>query len=232
MQSKARILIVDDELAIRTILERILQREGFKVVHAANGKEAFESLVTEKPDLMILDLNLPDVKGEEICRLVRKDPAVQSLPILILTGRSAEGLSAECLDGGADDYVSKPFDIKDLVARVNALLRRSRLYAAEDSIIQKGVIVIHVGERRVMIKGKPVGKLAPKEFALLKQLVLEAPKVLDKNTLALNAWGVSAESLHHRTLDVHMRRIRQKLGPRAARCLITVPSIGYQWSES
>jgi len=226
---KARILIVDDELAIRSVLERILQREGFRVVHAATGQEALESVKVEKPDLMILDLNLPDLNGEEICQRVRKDPAAQSIPILILTGRSTEGLSADCLDGGADDYVNKPFDIKEMVSRVKALLRRPRLYSSEDSIIQKGIIAIHVGERRVMVKGKPAGKLAPKEFALLKQLVLHSPKVLDKNTLALNAWGISAERLNSRTLDVHMRRIRQKLGRAAARYLITVPSIGYQW---
>jgi DNA-binding response OmpR family regulator len=228
---KPRILVVDDEAAIRLVLERILQPHGYRVVQSATGREALETVAAEKPDLMILDLNLPDMNGEEICRRIRKDPDIQSIPIMILTGRSAEGLSVECLDGGADDYVSKPFDIKEMVARVKALLRRPRIYAGDESVIHKGMIAIYVGERRIVVQGKPVGKLSPKEFSLLKLLVLHAPKVLDKNTLALNAWGLSAERLHHRTLDVHMRRIRQKLGSSAARCLITVPSVGYQWTD-
>jgi two-component system phosphate regulon response regulator PhoB len=117
-----------------------------------------------------------------------------------------------------------------MLARVKALLRRPRLYAAEDSVIGSGAVTIHRAEHRVFIKGKATAKLSPKEFALLTQLVLHAPKVLDKSTLALKAWGISLERLHHRTLDVHILRIRKKLGA-SARYLVTVPSIGYQWAE-
>jgi two-component system, OmpR family, KDP operon response regulator KdpE len=226
-----RILVVDDEQPIRQILERILTRDGYEVLQAANGEQALKLVCEEKPDLMILDLNLPDCTGEDIFTQIRKDASVHAIPILVLTGRGTDGLSAQCLNGGADDYLSKPFDLQELLARVHALLRRPALYMAADTVIEKGDIAIHIAERRVMFKGKAIERLAPKEFALLKQLVLHAPKVLDKNSLALGAWGALAERLHHRTLDVHVRRIRQKVGPEAASRLKTIPAIGYQWAD-
>ena len=227
----SRILIVDDEAPVRNLLGRVLHNEGYSVYVAVNGQEALNSVKQQKPDMMILDLNLPDLSGEDICNKVRKDPEIQAIPILILTGRSTAGLSTQCLNGGADAYLSKPFDIKELVAHVRALLRRPRVYASDDAVIQRGGVAIHVAERQVLVNGRPVKDMAPKEFALLKQLLLHSPRVLDKNTLALNAWGTPADSLHRRTLDVHVRRIRQKIGPAAARCLKTVPAIGYQWFQ-
>lgn len=232
MTRLARILVVDDELSVRAVLERILRKEGFQVSLAACGKEALQAIENQRPDVMILDLNLPDLSGDAVCQKIRKDPLACSVSILILTGRASEGLPAECLNGGADDYLAKPFDIKELIARVRALLRRPRLYTADDSVLQKGPLSLHVGERRVSVKGWEAPSLAPKEFELLKQLLLHAPKVIDKNILALAVWGVPADRLHRRTLDVHMRRIRQKIGPKASRCLKTVPVIGYQWLDA
>lgn len=225
-----RILIVDDDPQLRHLLERTLVPKGFTVLHAATGEEALRIISNEQPNLLILDLGLPDISGEEVCRRVRKNPCVQSLPILILTGRSTEGLLAKSLEGGADDYLDKPYDISVLVARVRALLRRPRLYDSDDTVLQSGPVTIHIAERRVLVDARPIPALAPKEFELLRHLMLHAPKVVNKNTLALKVWGVPFEQVHERTMGVHVRRIRQKLGPAVADCLKTIPGIGLQWT--
>lgn len=226
-----KILVVDDEPGVRAILERVLEREGYKVLAADGGRAALEIARQEKPDVLVLDYLLPDLSGQAVCQSIRKDPAIQALPVLILTGQAAEGLPAQCLDSGADDYLAKPFDANELAARVRALLRRPRLYGSKDSVLERGAITIHTAERRVLVKGHIVKALSPKEFDLLYHIVMHAPNVLDKNTLALKAWGVPYEHLNPRTLDVHVRRIRAKLGRSAAGSLLTVPTIGYQWTS-
>jgi len=227
----ACILVVDDEPSLRILLSRIFVKEGFKVLASANGGEGLETAFKERPDLVILDLNLPDMNGEEVCQKIRQDPAIGTTPVLILTGKTTEGLSARCLNRGADAYLSKPFDVDDILAHVRALLRRANSGVSGQEVLSKGRITIRTGERRVFWKGRRVEALAPKEFDLLCHLVSHAPKVLDKKALALRAWGVPLEQLHVRTLDVHIRRIRRKLGPAAAGCLKTVPSVGFQWIE-
>ena len=225
-----RILIVDDELSIRNLLNRVLTREGFEVILAASGKEGLDTAAKLRSDLVILDLNLPDFYGEDVCQQMRKVPSIENVPVLILTGKAAQGLSARCLNGGADDYLSKPFDIEDITAHIRALLRRSQGRVSSRGAIAKGQITIRVPERMVSWKGRRIETLAPKEFEILKNLLLEAPRVVDKNSLALKVWGIPAQELHQRTLDVHIRRIRKKLGP-AASCLKTIPAIGFQWLD-
>jgi DNA-binding response OmpR family regulator len=223
--------VVDDEPSIQGLLRRLLVGEGFEVLSATNGQEGLALAAKEKPDLIILDLNLPDLYGEEVCSRLRQDAATESVPVLILTGKSATGLSARCLNGGADDYLSKPFDIADILAHLRALLRRSQGRVSNRGVITSGRLTIRISERMVSWKGRRVATLAPKEFDILRLLVLDAPNVLDKNTLALKAWGISSDQLHQRTLDVHIRRIRKKLGPAAALCLKTIPAIGFQWLD-
>jgi DNA-binding response OmpR family regulator len=226
-----RILVVDDEPSLRSLLRRVLGREGFEVLLATNGREGLDSAAKEKPDLVVLDLSLPDVDGDEVCRQMRRTPAIENIPVLILTGKTAEGLLARCLNGGADDYLTKPFDIEEILARLRALLRRSRGLLSSQQGISKGRLTIRVAERMVLWNGQRIPALAPKEFELLRHLVFHAPSVLDKNTLALKAWGVPFDQLHRRTLDVHIRRIRRKLGPTAASCLKTIPAVGFQWLD-
>jgi DNA-binding response OmpR family regulator len=227
----ARILVVDDEASIRNLLIRVFAQESFEVLTATNGHEGLETAAKYRPDLIILDLNLPDLYGEDVCKSIRQTSSIENVPVLILTGKNAEGLPARCLDGGADDYLSKPFDVQEIMARSRALLRRSHGLASSREALSRGRLTIRVAERMVLWKGHRIETLAPKEFEILRLLVLEAPKVLDKNALAVKAWGVPSEQLHQRTLDVHIRRIRKKLGPAAATCLKTVPAIGFQWLD-
>jgi two-component system response regulator MtrA len=143
-----------------------------------------------------------------------------------------KGLSSRCLNGGADDYLTKPFDNSELLAHLRALLRRPSVYASADAVVRRGRIEIRIAEHQIRWQGRKVRDLSPKEFDLLRELVLRAPQVVDKATLALKVWGASVESLHPRTVDVHIRRIRQKLSPQGAACLKTVPAVGYQWLDA
>jgi DNA-binding response OmpR family regulator len=230
MHRGARILVIDDEPSLRNLLEVELRQAGFTILLSGNAEEGLRLVHEQKPDGVILDLNLPDIPGAEVCKRIRQDPAVGMVPILVLTGCDTEDLPASCLEGGADDFLQKPFNTKELIARLRALLRRPRIYDTDDSVIRKGRIEISRSERRVFVKGRPIDKLAPKEFELLSQLVLHSPKVLDKSALALKVWGTSLDNLNQRTLDVHIRRVRQKLGL-SATCLRTVPAIGFQWLD-
>jgi len=227
----ARILVVDDELPVRTLLSRVLVQQGFDVISAVNGREALAMTVKDRPDLVVLDLNLPDLHGENICQTIRLNPDTERIPVLILTGKPLEGLSVRCLNGGADDYLPKPFDVEEILAHIRALLRRSKGQLQNDEVLTRGRLTIRVAERRVFWKGALVETLAPKEFEVLRFLVARSPRVVDKNALALQAWGSPYEELHQRTLDVHIRRLRKKLGSVAAGCLKTVPSVGFQWFD-
>ena len=226
---KPSLLIVDDEPSIRSVLERAFSKAGFAVVAVSTGEAGLSEIKRNKPDIVILDLNMPGISGQDVCREIRRNPASEGVAVLIITGRIAEGLPASLLDQGADDYVSKPFDLLELVARVKAILRRPRLYVGDQPVIERGGLSIQGASRQVFVRGDLI-KLTPKEFDLLNLLVQHAPKVLDRQTLMRRVWGGETEILNDRSLDVHIRRIRQKLGP-LERCLVTAKTIGYQWIE-
>jgi|GEM_PF-594325 len=224
-----RILVVDDEASIREVLSRALREAGMKVFLASTIAEGLRLLEKETPDAVVLDLNLPDGSGEALCHKIRQNPKTQGMGVLVLTAQLREGLSVQCLEGGADDYLNKPFGIKEIIARLHALLRRPTIFFTSNSVLAAGPLTLHVGERRVTIQGREAPDFSPKEYGLLLELILHAPKVIDKDTLAKKVWGVSAHDLHERTLDVHIRRIRKKLGPQGVDCLKTIPAIGYKW---
>jgi DNA-binding response OmpR family regulator len=226
-----RILVIEDETTIQAVIRRILGDAGFKITWAPNGQAAIHLLKTISPDLVILDLVLPDISGAEVCAHIRRNPATRSVPILILTGCTTAGLPAECLNAGADDFLPKPFDAKELLARAQAILRRPRLYITPDGTIEGGSLRILTGSRDIFFQGQKMPALTPKEFNLMKALVLHSPVVLSKAELARLAWSEPSELLHPRTLDVHIRRIRLKFGPLAAQGLKTIPAVGYQWVE-
>jgi DNA-binding response OmpR family regulator len=226
-----RILVVDDEISVRKLVSRLLLQEGFDVLTASSGGEGLKLIEKQKPALVILDFDLPDITGDKVYQMVRQNPRTQSLPILIMTGLATKGLSSRCLNEGADAYLAKPFDPDDLCANVRALLRRSTAYVSEDSVIQRGALIIKLLERQVIFDGRAIQRLAPKEFELLKQLALRSPAIVDASTLAAQVWNVPVEELPLRTLDVHIRRVRRKLGPAGGALLQNVPSIGYQWID-
>jgi two-component system, OmpR family, phosphate regulon response regulator PhoB len=225
------ILVVDDEPAVQKLIARVMTEAGFTARVAGSAAEIPAAVRERTPDLIILDYNLPESTGRDACIRIRRDEATRTVPVIIITGQEQNGLPVDCLQAGADDFVSKPFDPKELVARVQAVLRRPRSMADEQADIRKGVVELQPTQRRILVSGKPVARLTPKEFDLLHQIILHAPRVLAKNVLALKVWGQTLDLINERSVDVHIRRIRAKLGPEAAKFLQTVPSVGYQWVD-
>ncbi len=222
----SRVLIVEDEPDIRDLLALHLEREGYHVSKCRTGADALRQVRASAPDLMLLDLMLPEVDGLEVCRRLRRDPATASLPIVMLTAKGEEVDRVLGLELGADDYVVKPFSPKEVVARVRAVLRRSSA-TTEAAPLVIGTLAIDVARHIVQIDGAPVA-LTPKEFDLLRALAEARGRVLSREFLLDRVWGyVAASEIESRTVDVHVRRLRVKLGQEGRRVL-TVKSVGYR----
>jgi phosphate regulon transcriptional regulator PhoB len=222
----SRVLIVEDEPDIRELVVHHLKREGYQVSVAASGEEALRQVQASPPDLVLLDLMMPAMNGLEVCRRLRQDPVTASLPIVMLTAKGDEIDRVLGLEIGADDYVVKPFSPKELLARVRAVLRRSRP-APGASPTTLGALTIDPGTHTVSV-GDEVLALTPKEFDLLRALVEARGRVLSREFLLDRVWGYSrASEIESRTVDVHVRRLRVKLGPEGRRVL-TVKSVGYR----
>jgi phosphate regulon transcriptional regulator PhoB len=224
-----RVLIVEDEPDIRDLLVFHLEREGYQVVKCRNGEEALRAAHASPPDLVLLDLMLPEMDGLEVCRRLRQDPATQSLPIVMLTARGDEVDRVLGLEMGADDYVVKPFSPRELIARIRAVLRRARP-AAGTAALTVGRITIDPAAHIVLVDGAPVS-LTRKEFDLLRALVEARGRVLSREFLLDHVWGYTAAGeVESRTVDVHVRRLRQKLGPEGQR-ISTVTGVGYRLEQ-
>lgn len=224
-----RILIVEDEPDIAESLRYNLEREKMRVQVAATGEEGLRLALDERegaPALIILDLMLPGMSGLELCRRLRREPATKKTPIIMLTARAAEADRIAGLDLGADDYITKPFSVKELLARVRAVLRRSEENA--DSHYEDDKMTIDFADMRVLCAGEPV-KLTRKEFALLENLIKNSGRIATRQQLLDNVWGYQYYG-DTRTLDVHVRRLRQKLGD-CADCVETVVGIGYRFKR-
>jgi phosphate regulon transcriptional regulator PhoB len=223
----SRVLIVEDERDIRDLLVLHLQRDGFEVTSAGSGEEALAQVRQSPPDLLVLDLMLPAMSGLEVCRRLRQEPATATLPILMLTAKADEVDRVVGLELGADDYVVKPFSPKELLARVRAVLRRSRPGPNVASMTLGG-LTIDPGTYRVTVGGVTVA-LTPKEFDLLRALVEARGRVLSREFLLDRVWGYArAGEIESRTVDVHVRRLRVKLGTEGRR-ILTVKSVGYRF---
>ncbi len=221
-----RVLIVEDEADIRDLLAFHLEREGYQVSKSRTGPDALRQVRTSPPDLVLLDLMLPEVDGLEVCRRLRQDPRTASLPIVMLTAKSEEVDRILGLELGADDYIVKPFSPKEVVARVRAVLRRSRA-PADAAPIVAGPLTIDLGRHAVTLAGVPI-ELTPKEFDLLRALAEARGRVLSREFLLDRVWGYSAASeIESRTVDVHVRRLRMKLGGRGG-LIVTVKGVGYR----
>jgi DNA-binding response OmpR family regulator len=222
------ILIIEDDADIAESLQYNFKREGFRPIIAESGEKGLRLALDEKnpPSLIILDLMLPGMSGMELCRRLRREPLTAKTPIIMLTAKAAEIDKIAGLELGADDYIVKPFSVKEVVARVRAVLRRVEKDAIER--YEDGKISIDFADMRVLCAGADV-KLTRKEFALLAYLIKSAGRVATRQNLLDNVWGYSYFG-DTRTLDVHIRRLRQKLGD-CGGCIETVVGVGYRFIE-
>jgi two-component system alkaline phosphatase synthesis response regulator PhoP len=224
-----KVLVVDDEKDITALVAYHLEREGFTVLQAHDGLQALELVKRERPSLLVLDLMLPHLSGLDVCRRLRKEPDTARLPILMLTAKAEETDKVLGLELGGDDYLTKPFGPKELVARVKALIRRSEEVQGGE-VVKAGSLEIDLDRYTVTIRKRAV-ELTPKEFDLLKALVLAKGRVLTRDYLLDRVWGYErASEIESRTVDVHVRRLREKLGSEAAR-IVTVKSVGYRFDQ-
>jgi two-component system, OmpR family, KDP operon response regulator KdpE len=220
-----RILIVDDEPAIRRFLNSALAADGYDVLQADTARAALDSVNRDKPDLVILDLGLPDRDGQELLREIRGNSGV---PIIILTVRDDEAGKVQALDNGADDYVTKPFGVEELLARVRAALRHRLQQQGSDPIIRAGDLEIDLTRHLVRHRGESL-KLSKREFALLRTLAEHAGKVVTHQQLLVQVWG-EAHRQDVEYLRVYMRQLRAKIEVNAQQpsILLTEPGIGYR----
>jgi two-component system, OmpR family, KDP operon response regulator KdpE len=228
VKTTPQILLIDDEVALQRTMAPLLRARGFGVTIAATGRTAVDLFERERPDLVILDLGLPDMEGAEVCRQIRARAAT---PILILSARGAEKHKVEALDLGADDYVTKPFGSDELLARIRAALRRSGGEIQRHGRLACGDLTIDFDRRRVHVSNLEV-RLTPKEFDLLALLVSQAGRVLTHRTLTKALWGpLRLDQPEH--LRVLVGQLRKKIEPDPARprYLLTEPWIGYRFAD-
>jgi two-component system, OmpR family, phosphate regulon response regulator PhoB len=226
------VLVVEDEPDIRELIVHHLRREGYRCRTAASGAEALRRIKSTVPDLVVLDLMLPEMDGLEVCRRMRADPGAAAVPIIMVTAKADEVDRVVGLELGADDYVGKPFSPKELVARVRAVLRRVRPPAAAGAErLAAGTLSLDPGRHEVILAGDAVD-LTRKEFDLLQALMEAAGRVLSREHLLNRVWGYArADEIESRTVDVHIRRLRAKLGAEGHR-VATVKSVGYRFETT
>ena len=224
------ILVVDDEKDLVDLLDYNLRQAGFRVTTALNGKAAVDLARRDKPHLVLLDLNLPDLSGTEVLKLLRGDPGTRAIPVILLTARNDEIDRLIGFELGADDYVTKPFSVRELILRVRAVIKRGGASAekwreGDAQVHSAGPIEVDMAAHRVSVEGKAV-ELTITEFRLLADLVRARGRVRSRDALLSEVWGYDAEVMS-RTVDTHVRRLREKLGP-ASQWLETVRGVGYR----
>jgi len=221
-----KILIVEDEAALVTLLKYNLEKQGYQTVSVLDGNQAVTVALMEKPDLILLDWMLPNMSGLDICRAMRKNFDLHSVPIIMLTARGDEADKVKGLSFGADDYMTKPFSIPELMARIVALLRRVQPVPVQQDIKTFGNMTIDFAKHRVVRGGREV-HLGPTEFRLLQFLMEKPGDVLTREYLLKSVWGGSVY-VELRTVDVHIRRLRNALNAKGEKDLIrTIRSAGY-----
>jgi two-component system alkaline phosphatase synthesis response regulator PhoP len=224
----SRILIVEDDPDIALLVARYLDKAGFVTERAATGVDALHAIAARPPDLLVLDLMLPQVDGLQICRTLRANEKTADIPIIMLTARGDEAERIVGLEIGADDYLAKPFSPNELVARVRALLRRANRGGLAASVLEYGPILLDVGRHSVSAGSQEV-ILTAKEFLLLEYLLQHRGRVLSRDVLLTDVWGYTYTG-GTRTVDVHVRRLREKL-PVLADAIVTVKQFGYKLQD-
>ena len=226
--AKEKILIIEDEKDIVKMLDYNLKKEGFKAFSANNGEDGLDMARKENPDLVLLDLMLPGMDGLDVCKAIKNDAKTTHIPIIILTAKAQEADKIVGLELGADDYVTKPFSPRELIARIKAVLRRVKEKDKLPEVLRIGDLTIDFSKIMVLIKGKPI-ELTSKEFELLKILIRAKNRVLSRDYLLDTVWGFDqALEIQTRTVDVHITTLRKKLKSESKR-IITVKNYGYRF---
>ena len=224
--SKQTILVVDDEQDLLDLIEYNLRKEGFQVLKAENGQDAIHIAKEMKPDLVLLDIMMPQMDGIEVCDRMREDPDLKKIPIIFLTARSDEKTEVEGLNKGADDFITKPISTTKLISRIKAVLRR--FDNPEEAVRKLTVHDLEIDkDRYIVTRGNEEFQLPRKEFELLYYLAGKRGKVRDRQTLLNKVWGDNIYVVD-RTVDVHVRKIREKLGDHY---IETVKGVGYRFKE-
>ncbi|MGZ5316851.1 MAG: response regulator [Actinomycetota bacterium] len=226
----ARVLIVEDEPSLADSLRYNLDREGYDVTVATDGRAAIEAFRRERPSIVILDLMLPEISGLDVCRTIRDESDV---PIIMVTAKDSEADKVTGLELGADDYVTKPFSVRELVSRVRAHLRRAKMRMPDvtEDVVAGGPVVLDVARHEVLVRGESV-PFPPKEFELLETLLRRKGRLLTREFLIEQIWGADYVG-DTKTLDVHIKRIRRKIeaDPHHPQHLITVRGLGYKFVD-
>jgi len=228
-----KLLIVDDEKDIVDLVAYNLEKEGHEVLKAYDGERALQIVRAKTPDLVILDLMLPGIQGLEVCKRLRRDPATAAVPIIMLTAKGEEVDKVLGLEVGADDYVTKPFSVKELVARVKAVLRRTdaRLPHEEASVFEFRGLRVDPGAHEVTVDGRRI-ELSATEFKLLSFLIRNRGRVFSRDQILDRVWG-DESFVEPRTVDVHIRRLRARIEPEENNpaYIITVRGVGYKFAD-
>jgi len=221
----AKVFLVEDEQSIITLVEYNLKKEGFKVQFSSNGEEALKEIKAQEPDIVLLDWMLPDLSGLDICKSLKKDKKFQDIPIIMLTAKGQEEDKVSALNAGADDYITKPFGHAELIARINALLRRSKPRVAEDKVSYEDITIDRM--QRKVFRNEIEIELGPTEYRLLDFFIKNPKRVYSRDQLLSNVWPDNI-NVENRTVDVHIRRLRQAINLKGLKELIrTVRSAGY-----
>ncbi|MBN2701368.1 MAG: phosphate regulon transcriptional regulator PhoB [Methylohalobius sp. ZOD2] len=226
--TKIRILVVEDETALRDMLQLVLEQAGFEVLPAENVQAALQAMGSQLPDLILLDWMLPGLSGVEWAKRLRRDATYSDLPIILLTARGEEEDTVVGLDSGADDYITKPFSPRELIARINAVLRRFGK-GEKPGLVRIGGILLNPDEHKVEIDHQPLN-LSPTEYRLLEFFLIHPDKVYSRNQLLDRVWGRETY-IEERTVDVHIRRLRKILADYGRDAMIqTVRGFGYRFT--
>ena len=224
-----KILIIEDEKDIAELVKHYLEKDNFETLSAFDGEKGLELVKKQNPDVVILDLMLPKIDGIEVCKRIRSDSKVSNVPIIMLTAKGDESDRIIGLELGADDYVTKPFSPKELVARVKALLRRIERGGEKQKVYKFKNLTLNLESHEVLLDKNQV-KLTSKEFWLLEELLRNKERVLTRDKLLNDVWGYDYYGTT-RTIDVHIRRLREKL-PGISDHIVTVKQLGYKFKEN
>ena len=226
-----KVFCVEDDANIRELLEYTLGVSGFQAAGFGNASDFMDCIEKDKPDIILLDIMLPDTDGMEILETLRNNSETQKIPVIMLTAKSGRLDKIKGLDCGADDYITKPFDVLELVSRINAVLRRTATddNADKSAVIEYNDIVVNTKSRTVTVNGQAI-VLTFKEFELLHHLIVNKGIVLTREKLMNDVWGTGFEG-ETRTVDVHIRTLRQKLGS-AGEYILTVRNVGYRVTDN